>query len=152
MFRGHAGVLVILKLSFLGDPTLSAVGRGLDEFLASLSVTSEVQFAVRVAVCEAALNALLHAGSEGEAAATLELAVDSDWIVATVTDDGPGFDPTAVPDPRTDGALRRPHGRGIFLMRQLMDSADFIFPETGGTRVILRHRLHPQGPTPRRSP
>ncbi|MGW0316012.1 ATP-binding protein [Streptomyces flavidovirens] len=143
---------MILKLSFLGDPTLPAVGGGLDEFLAPLSATSEVRFDVRVAVFEAVLNALLHAGSEGEVAATLELAVDDDWIVATVTDNGPGFDPAAVPDPRTDGSLRRPHGRGIFLMRQLMDSVDFIFPESGGTRVILRRALHSHGPTQRRSP
>ncbi|MFD3729827.1 hypothetical protein [Streptomyces sp. NPDC058671] len=48
--------------------------------------------------------------------------------------------------------MRRPHGRGLFLMRQLMDSVDFIFPESGGTRVILRRALHPHGPTQRRSP
>ncbi|MFI5617799.1 ATP-binding protein [Streptomyces sp. NPDC051567] len=132
-----------LVLSLLGDPTLARVGRGLDDFLAPLSLAPlslapEVRSAVHLAVHEAALNALRHAGGEGGTTATLELAVDDGCIVATVTDDGPGFDPVAVPDPRTTDRLRRPHGRGIFLMRHLMDRVDFDFPVGGGTRVTLR--------------
>ncbi|MGC1273790.1 MAG: ATP-binding protein [Planctomycetaceae bacterium] len=38
-----------------------------------------------------------------------------------VTDDGPGFDPTAVPDPTDPENLIKPYGRGLLLMRTFMN-------------------------------
>lgn len=40
-----------------------------------------------------------------------------------VADEGPGFDPTGVPDPTEPENLAKPHGRGLLLMRTFMDEA-----------------------------
>ncbi len=45
--------------------------------------------------------------------------------VFTVRDQGPGFDPSALPDPVAPGYLERAHGRGILLMRSFMDEVHF---------------------------
>jgi serine/threonine-protein kinase RsbW len=52
-----------------------------------------------------------------------------------VSDQGKGFDPQAVPDPLASGNLGAEHGRGIHLMKLLMDEVSF---ERGGTEVHMR--------------
>jgi len=44
-----------------------------------------------------------------------------------------------VPDPLAPENLLKGTGRGIFLMRQLMDEVDFSF--SGGTKVTLRKAI-----------
>ena len=56
-------------------------------------------------------------------------------VSMVVTDQGSGFDPNKIPDPSAVGNLDANHGRGIFLMRWLMDEVSF---ECGGTEVHMR--------------
>ncbi len=42
-----------------------------------------------------------------------------------VRDDGPGFDPDALPDPTDPENIEKASGRGLLLMRTFMDSVDF---------------------------
>jgi anti-sigma regulatory factor (Ser/Thr protein kinase)/CheY-like chemotaxis protein len=44
-------------------------------------------------------------------------------VTFVVADEGPGFDPTDVPDPTDPENLAKPHGRGLLLMRTFMDEA-----------------------------
>ena len=43
----------------------------------------------------------------------------------TIRDEGPGFDPTTLPDPTDPENLMRPHGRGLMLIRTFMDRVSF---------------------------
>ncbi len=45
--------------------------------------------------------------------------------VFVVRDEGPGFDPTALPDPTDPANLEKVTGRGILLMQAFMDHVDF---------------------------
>jgi CheY-like chemotaxis protein/anti-sigma regulatory factor (Ser/Thr protein kinase) len=49
--------------------------------------------------------------------------------VFTIRDEGPGFDPSTLPDPHDPENLMRPHGRGLMLIRTFMD--DVSFSESG---------------------
>lgn len=49
--------------------------------------------------------------------------------VITIRDEGPGFDPSTLPDPSDPENLMRPHGRGLMLIRTFMD--DVTFSESG---------------------
>jgi len=60
-------------------------------------------------------------------------------ISITVSDQGQGFDPNAVPEPSAIGRIEAEHGRGILLMKMAMDEISF---ERGGTEVHMR-----KGPT-----
>ena len=48
-----------------------------------------------------------------------------DTIRLQVTDDGPGFNPKEIADPTLTSAVRRPMGRGLFLIRNLADRVEF---------------------------
>ena len=58
----------------------------------------------------------------------------------SVRDEGAGFDPDHVPDPRDKDRLHLQHGRGVFLMRELMDHVEY---RKGGREVLLFKRCVP---------
>ena len=45
--------------------------------------------------------------------------------IFTIRDEGPGFDPSILPDPADPENLERPCGRGVMLMRTFMDEVKF---------------------------
>ncbi len=59
-----------------------------------------------------------------------------------VEDEGEGFDCDEVPDPLNEDNLLKESGRGIFFMRQFMDSVTWSRTPRGGTRVeLLQQRV-----------
>ena len=65
------------------------------------------------------------------------LRFESDEVVIVVRDQGGGFDPSDVPDPLDPANTFKPSGRGIFLMRALMDDSRVA---AGGREVRMRKR------------
>jgi serine/threonine-protein kinase RsbW len=59
-------------------------------------------------------------------------------ILVAVRDQGDGFDPETVPDPRSEERMHLNHGRGLLLMRELTDRVEF---RRGGSEVVLFHKL-----------
>ena len=57
-------------------------------------------------------------------------------LCVSVKDSGSGFYPDALPNPIASENLLARHGRGIFIMRQLMDEVEFKFDH--GTEVRMR--------------
>jgi serine/threonine-protein kinase RsbW len=95
-----------------------------------------------LAVREAAANAVLHGcGGGTKATVTIRLRRTWDAVHVSVCDRGPGFDPEQVADPLADENLLRPSGRGLLLMRSLVDEVHFrqLHP---GTELLLIKRRH----------
>lgn len=88
-----------------------------------------VHFRLRVALTEALANAILYGNGEVEAR-MVEVRAEClpDAVHLHVTDEGPGFDPATVHDPVTPDDLEVPRGRGLFLIRNLMDDVRFNPP------------------------
>lgn len=90
-----------------------------------------------LAVTEACANVLQHAGEHAEY--LVDVAIDEQVCRISVVDQGGGFDVAQVsaepPRDPLDG------GRGLLLMRALVDRLDFRADEDGGHRVILEKRL-----------
>ena len=84
------------------------------------------RFRVRVLLAEALTNSIRF-GSHGDPARTVRIAAEltDRAIRLQVTDDGPGFDPGAIPDPTEPDAVAKPIGRGLFLIRSLADKVEF---------------------------
>ncbi len=90
-----------------------------------------------MAVMEAVVNAVLHGNRQDPAKRVdLEFEVKEDAVVITVRDQGSGFDPNAVPDPRAPENLLKPSGRGILMIRACMDEVE-IKPSERGTEVRM---------------
>jgi CheY-like chemotaxis protein len=64
----------------------------------------------------------------------IEVRLARDLAVFVVRDEGPGFDPTGLPDPTDPANLDKVTGRGILLMRAFMDRVDF---NTRGNEVTM---------------
>jgi serine/threonine-protein kinase RsbW len=59
-------------------------------------------------------------------------------VFIAVRDQGNGFEPESVPDPRSEEGVQLTHGRGLLLMRELMDS---LLYRHGGREVVIYYRL-----------
>ena len=93
----------------------------------------------RVGLTEALSNAMLYGNnSDPNKRVRVEVTVRVEEVAVRVTDQGEGFDPTTVPDPTLPGNISKPGGRGIFLMKALMDEVHF---NEQGNSVTLVLRL-----------
>jgi CheY-like chemotaxis protein/anti-sigma regulatory factor (Ser/Thr protein kinase) len=59
-------------------------------------------------------------------------------IQIEISDEGPGFNPEAVPDPRSPANLEKLSGRGLLLIRTFMDEVRFA--DKGSRIVMIKHR------------
>ena len=101
--------------------------------------TRRLYFNFRVGLTEAIANAILYGnGRDPAKKVRIELRFDDAGIRVQVTDEGRGFDPATVPDPTLPENVSKPTGRGIFLMRALMDDVRF---NASGNSVSLFLRL-----------
>lgn len=80
----------------------------------------------RVGLTEALSNAMLYGNnSDPEKSVRVEVTIKLEEVSVRVTDQGVGFDPTTVPDPTLPANISKSGGRGIFLMKALMDEVQF---------------------------
>ncbi len=101
-------------------------------------VARKLRLNFRVSLVEALSNAMIYGnGRDPHKRVRLEVTMEMGRVVARVTDQGRGFDPDCVPDPTTPRNLTKEGGRGLFLMRQLMD--DVRFNEQGNSVTLTLH-------------
>ena len=98
----------------------------------------------RVGLTEALSNAMLYGNAEDpEKRVRVEVCVGEADIRVRIRDEGNGFDPQGVPDPTAPPNLEKPGGRGIFLMRQLLDEVRFN-DEGNCVTLVLRKGRQPE--------
>jgi anti-sigma regulatory factor (Ser/Thr protein kinase) len=96
---------------------------------------------LELAVGEAIGNAVVHGhGCDGSKAVHVTARRTPGGVELAVRDAGSGFDPTAVGDPTAAPNLCKPSGRGMFLIRHLVDRAEWI-TGASGTTVWMTRRL-----------
>jgi serine/threonine-protein kinase RsbW len=84
--------------------------------------------AIQIALSEALANAVMH-GAHADARKKIECEVSCDkthGVLIIVRDPGKGFDPAALPSPVAGDNIYSQHGRGIYLINQLMDEVKFL--------------------------
>lgn len=92
-----------------------------------------------LAIREAAANAIKHGNRQDpDKIAQVTFEIDSETVTIEIRDQGKGFEVEEVPDPLAPENILKGAGRGIFLMRQLMDDVSFSFDE--GTHVTMRKK------------
>jgi len=94
---------------------------------------------IELALTEALANAVVH-GAKEDHRKIIECLVAYDQargMIIVVRDPGAGFDPAAIPSPTLGENLYSNHGRGIFLINQLMDEVKFL---KNGTEIHMLKR------------
>jgi serine/threonine-protein kinase RsbW len=83
-------------------------------------------FRVQLAFDEAIVNAIRH-GNRVDPSKTVDVSIDCNCktVHIRIADQGPGFDPARIPDPRESELLDVPGGRGVLLISELMTHVDY---------------------------
>jgi sigma-B regulation protein RsbU (phosphoserine phosphatase) len=85
-----------------------------------------VQFNLRTALAEALANAMIYGNAQDPSKLVrIRVELAADRVRVFVTDTGTGFDHAAIPDPTDPEAMERDSGRGLFVIRHLVDRVEF---------------------------
>lgn len=96
---------------------------------------------VGLAVREGSINAMKHAHRfDPDRTVTLVMRIAADVLEMSILDQGPGFDPSNLPDPTLTENLWNTSGRGLLLIRSLVDGLDLQRRPTGGMELVLTKR------------
>jgi serine/threonine-protein kinase RsbW len=106
--------------------------------LRELGVDEDRLADIAVSVTEAVTNAVLHGNKNDlKKKVQVKLKADSSRVEITVEDQGNGFNPESIQSPVEEGNLLKKAGRGIFILKSLMDEVDFIVLPQKGTIVKM---------------
>jgi len=116
---------------------LSVVVDGLMQIVTAMGCACGHEHDVELAVREALANAIVH-GAGNDPGRKVECCVACDeehGMLVVVRDPGEGFDPQSLPSPVVGENVYSEHGRGVFLINQLMDHVEY---KRGGTEIHMR--------------
>jgi serine/threonine-protein kinase RsbW len=91
---------------------------------------------------EAVINAILH-GNKKDPAKQVHVGfeLNDEALRIKIADEGAGLDPDSVPDPLAPENILRSSGRGIFLMKAIMDEVHFHQLNPGTEIEMIKHRV-----------
>ncbi len=127
-----------LDVTLNADPSaINAVVHDVMEMARTLECVAGKEFEIETALREALANAIVH-GCKNDPTKKIECCVaceDERGMLIVVRDPGSGFDPNAIPDPCNGENVFSNHGRGIYLINQLMDEVKF---QRNGAEIHMR--------------
>ncbi len=139
----HDKLLVKLRVTMAADPgAVMPVVEGIMDVVRKTNCANGHEFQIELALNEALANAVVH-GCKKDPTKLVECCVMADehhGLLIIVRDPGPGFDPGAIPNPVMGENVFATHGRGIFLINQLMDEVSF---DRGGAEIRMRKKFFP---------
>jgi serine/threonine-protein kinase RsbW len=134
-----------INCSIVVDSKSSAVVEVCKEILAKLeehNFDKDDIFAVHLTLEEAFLNAVKHGNKmDPTKKVKIDYSISSEKVEITITDEGQGFEPEAVEDPRFGKGLYEPGGRGLLLMNSYMDIVKYN--EEGNSVHMVRYKEKP---------
>jgi serine/threonine-protein kinase RsbW len=128
-------------LELPSDPAVieGAVSYLVDRCRAFAFEGSRLTLNFRVGMCEALANAVIYGNRrDPEKRVRVEIDLDADSVTVRVIDQGRGFDSDQLTDPTLPDQLERPGGRGVFLLRKLMDRVEYN--DRGNEVCFVLHR------------
>jgi serine/threonine-protein kinase RsbW len=134
--------MLLLKLDIQIPGDIESIQPAVDEIMevvAQQECATGSEFEVEVALLEALANAVKH-GCKGDSSKSIEVCVACEidrGMLIIVRDPGEGFDPGEIPSPILGKNVYSDHGRGIFLINELMDDVEY---RGGGTEIWMRKK------------
>lgn len=131
-----------LEIEILSDPSqIHVVEEKLEGFFHKEGLDQDTIENLGIATTEMVNNAIRH-GNKGDEKQTVMVRFEKQptFVKVTVYDKGKGFDPESLANPLDPENLFKDSGRGIFIVKSLMDDVQFEFTDEG-TRVIMIKKL-----------
>ncbi len=136
----HDQILVTVRIPSQVDCIEEAVDLVTRHCLAGVSAPPRMRFRLQVALSEALANAIIQGNREdAHKWVFVRAELGEEMINLHITDEGDGFDPEAVPEPCRAEALLESSGRGLYLIRHLVD--DVRFNDRGNSICMTLRRL-----------
>jgi serine/threonine-protein kinase RsbW len=136
---GGAATLVTLRLPSDVNCIEEAVELVTRHCLAGHQATQTARFRLRVVLSEALSNAIVQGNREDRTKwVDVRAELVPDAIRVWVTDEGAGFDPSSIPEPIRPEQLDEARGRGLYLIRKLVDVVQFN--ERGNSICMILRR------------
>ncbi len=119
--------------------SIQVVEKHIDNICKEVAVNKDYYGNILIAVTEAVNNAIHH-GNKSNPNKSVNVQADKSEkeLSFRIQDEGDGFDYDNLPDPTDPANIEKPHGRGVFLMKNLADDVDF---EEQGKIVILKFNV-----------
>ena len=138
--NAHSSPFIELRQSL--PSKVAAISPFVDQlmrFISKFRSADGTEADIEMALHEALANAVIHGNGENSCKRIyVECRCYMDGEVSiTVRDEGRGFDSSAVLDPALLENLLFTHGRGIYIIKTLMDEVSF---EEGGAVVMMRKK------------
>jgi len=116
---------------------LSDVDMFIEGILRGFGADESVIADIAISVSELVNNAIAHGNAQDDLKKVIvEIIKNMDVVSISVCDEGSGFNPDNLDDPLAQENLLKEVGRGIFIVKSLMDSVD-IKPSPQGTKIIM---------------
>lgn len=126
-----------LKVTLAADRNaVDPVVQSVMDLVRQVHCEAEKYDAIELALTEALANAVVH-GAKGDPSKIVECDVvcnEDKSMLIVVRDPGTGFNPGEIPNPLRGESVYSDHGRGIFLINQLMDEVKFL---KNGTEIHM---------------
>ncbi len=132
----------IIEKSFISDRKSIKL---VEPFIANIkndyNIADEKYYNILIAVTEAVNNAIIH-GNKCCCSkfVNLQLEIENSFLIISVQDQGSGFDPEKVADPREPENLFKTGGRGVFLIKELSDDIEVSSNSCGG-KIVMKFKI-----------
>jgi serine/threonine-protein kinase RsbW len=128
----------VFKMEISSEPLkIHEFEANLEHFFSEAGLEKEDIENLGIAATEIVNNAIHH-GNRGDSGKKVHIEFKKyrRRVEITIRDDGYGFDPAAIADPLEPENMFKESGRGIFIVKSLMDDVQYHFSPKG-TKVVL---------------
>lgn len=135
LLRQSAPNVTILTLA--SDPSnIALVSQLVDKVTQKYRLSDDLQGTLMISLTEAVNNAIIHGNQlDPSKQVNIHLQRRKNKLCIQVSDQGNGFDHTALPDPTCPEHICNCGGRGVYLMNELCEKMEYI---DGGSTVIMQ--------------
>jgi len=120
---------------------LSQVDKFASDIANKLNLTDDQKDNLAIAVTEAVGNAIVHGNKKNpEKTVSICFQIKKDSIRVSITDQGSGFQPAELANPLDPQNVMKESGRGIFILKSIMENVRFSFSPKGTTVVFKMKR------------
>jgi len=122
------------------DPSqIHTVEKKLERFCAKLRLVKDDIENLGIATTEIVNNAIRHGNqSDPEKTVHIKFEKKAKSVRVTVSDSGKGFEPDSLANPLEPENIYKESGRGIFIVKMLMDDVKFKFTDTGSQVILIK--------------
>lgn len=114
---------------------LKETSKKLINILKEKKIDEDIIFDIHVGFEEALRNAMVHGNqSNPNKKVKIYTEISDNKVIISVEDEGEGFDPGKLPDPTVGENLLKESGRGVYLIKHLMDESRY---ENDGRKVVM---------------